>query len=98
MATFKIPKPITVSLNPWVALVTAKYLHTVVAKEVPTLGDMLSYVASDIECAVYRAYPLIQAEHLREQTEAYAEELIGGVDTWWEEQCRMMDEDDAGGD
>jgi hypothetical protein len=94
MPTFKIPKPITVQLDPWLALVTAEYLHTVSDREqAPTLCSMLDSVAAEISVAAYKAYPLLKAEHLLEQTQAYAQELLSGVDTVWEEQTKTMEDD-----
>jgi hypothetical protein len=87
MPVFKRPKPLIVSVDHWAALIAAEYLQAAAKKEKsPTLSSMLDYVASEMIDSVRKTYPRIKAEHLLEQSEALAQELLHGKDRLWEEQ------------
>jgi hypothetical protein len=96
MPTFKLPKNLNVSIEPYAALVVAEYLRQASEKEqAPSLSGMLDYAAMTIFDALRRTVPPIRGEHLMEQSEAHIQELLRGVDWLWEDQKEAEAKADA---
>jgi hypothetical protein len=94
MPTFKLPKNLNVSIEPYAALVVAEYLRQASQKEqAPTLNGMLYYAAETIFDALQKTVPRIRGEHLMEQSEAHIAELLRGIDWLWEDTQQEAEAD-----
>jgi hypothetical protein len=93
MPSYKSPKRLQVLIDPYAALVAAEYLQQAARKETaPTLSGMLAYVAQTIREACHSEVPRVLGAHLTEQTEAHLQELLGGIDSLYEDT--MADQQD----
>jgi hypothetical protein len=93
MPTFKVPPSIRPRIEAYAGLVVAEYLwQAAEIEKVSSLAAALNYVATEIFEAARKDLPRIKGEHLREQTEACALEMLQGRDRILEETFEIMEQ------